>query len=359
MLSLATLSLAGEPESSTMALPSVRTASLTAEQLEWLRSQCAEHSFWAEVSGRLYCPSPLAGAGEAVLERRGMRLVSDPASAHYRLARGKLLPQELRAARVGGDADTHLLYLPPHLGASELERIAKAEAAEAGSRAFAGELLSLERRANKVLKGSWQSEASLSGESRRFAEAVVAGVSKERLRTTLEELVAHESRHASSASYPDMVDYVGRTMQQAGLEMLPDYAAPAHGGSDDSWGVEEDGERAPQHEGEGRSVHRGPCVSGDTGCWNHHNVVGRLAGSDPALPPMLIAAHMDDLPAHGRAPGAEDNGSGVAVLLEMARVLGHFAQQSRALERGGGGEKAWPERTILFAGFGGEEGAAG
>ena len=74
-------------------------------------------------------------------------------------------------------------------------------------------------------------------------------------------------------------------------------------------------------------------------CWGTRNVIGKIEGSNPNLAPMLVGAHFDCLPSHGRAPGAEDNGSGVAVMLEMARVLG----------------ASKPERSVVFAGWAGEE----
>ena len=46
-------------------------------------------------------------------------------------------------------------------------------------------------------------------------------------------------------------------------------------------------------------------------------VVARSPGSDPSLPCILLEAHRDN----GIAPGANDNGSGLGVLLELARVL--------------------------------------
>lgn len=53
----------------------------------------------------------------------------------------------------------------------------------------------------------------------------------------------------------------------------------------------------------------------------HENLMLNLAGSDRAtFPPILIGAHYDAVPG---TPGADDNASGVAVLLEMARS---FAQ---------------------------------
>jgi Zn-dependent M28 family amino/carboxypeptidase len=50
------------------------------------------------------------------------------------------------------------------------------------------------------------------------------------------------------------------------------------------------------------------------------NVVGRCAGSNPALPVIVLSAHYDHLGIRDgrRYPGADDNASGVAVLLEIA-----------------------------------------
>jgi Zn-dependent M28 family amino/carboxypeptidase len=47
------------------------------------------------------------------------------------------------------------------------------------------------------------------------------------------------------------------------------------------------------------------------------NVIARLDGIQPG-PPVVIGAHYDTVP---NSPGADDNGSGVAALLELARVL--------------------------------------
>ncbi len=68
------------------------------------------------------------------------------------------------------------------------------------------------------------------------------------------------------------------------------------------------------------------------------NLVARIPGTDPALAPVLVMAHLDHL---GRGwpdaregnegmvhPGADDNASGVAVLLEVARTLA--AEPSKA-----------------------------
>ncbi|HOT00120.1 MAG TPA: M20/M25/M40 family metallo-hydrolase [Acidobacteriota bacterium] len=77
------------------------------------------------------------------------------------------------------------------------------------------------------------------------------------------------------------------------------------------------------------------------------NVLGLVEGTDPALKEqvVVVSAHLDHLPpaADGQIfPGANDNASGVAALLEIARVV---AAQP-------------PRRSVLFAVLTGEEGGS-
>ncbi|MFQ4135785.1 M28 family peptidase [Nodosilinea sp. PGN35] len=53
----------------------------------------------------------------------------------------------------------------------------------------------------------------------------------------------------------------------------------------------------------------------------HTNWVLNLPGQHPRRPPVLVGAHYDSVPG---SPGADDNATGVAVLLELARA---FAEQ--------------------------------
>lgn len=67
----------------------------------------------------------------------------------------------------------------------------------------------------------------------------------------------------------------------------------------------------------------------------HHNVVGTLPGRRPERPWLLVGAHFDTV---SLTPGADDNASGIAVMLEAARLFG-----------------VRPERTVQFVGFNLEE----
>ena len=75
------------------------------------------------------------------------------------------------------------------------------------------------------------------------------------------------------------------------------------------------------------------------------NVAGALAGSDPRLAgeAVVLGAHLDHLGVVGGAihPGADDDASGVAALLEIARVLASAGER--------------PKRTLVFVFWTGEE----
>jgi len=66
------------------------------------------------------------------------------------------------------------------------------------------------------------------------------------------------------------------------------------------------------------------------------NVVAELPGSDPSLPAIVLSAHHD---TQCNLPGADDNGSGVMCLLELARALSKLKRK----------------RTLRFISFGTEE----
>ena len=75
------------------------------------------------------------------------------------------------------------------------------------------------------------------------------------------------------------------------------------------------------------------------------NVLGMIQGQDPTLQEetVIIGAHRDHFGKQAGLifPGADDNASGTAVLLEVARIMATVKQR--------------PSRTILFISFSGEE----
>ena len=66
------------------------------------------------------------------------------------------------------------------------------------------------------------------------------------------------------------------------------------------------------------------------------NMIATRPGFNPAAPHLTVGAHLDTVP---QAPGAEDNASGIAVLLETAKIL-----KDRA-----------PRLPTVFIAFGAEE----
>jgi hypothetical protein len=119
-------------------------------------------------------------------------------------------------------------------------------------------------------------------------------------------------RETTSEAYRAAADLVAERFAALGLEVTRQrFRVPAG----ESWGV--------------------PVPAGRT-----VNVVAHLPGADPDVRPgarpVVIGAHLDTVP---QAPGAEDNASGVAVLLELARL---------AAESG-------TARPVTFVAFGAEE----
>ncbi len=92
------------------------------------------------------------------------------------------------------------------------------------------------------------------------------------------------------------------------------------------------------------------------------NVIARLPGSDPTAPALVLAAHYDGLgtlPDGGWYPSANQNASGVAVLLEIARVLAASGQRPRntlylvawgAEEMDLASSSAWRSKPLLAPG---------
>ncbi len=125
-------------------------------------------------------------------------------------------------------------------------------------------------------------------ERRSETRALVEGVSQERLHHHISMLAASERSPVSAPeAHAEALEYIRGVFQKADLEIR---------------------EHIFRHSG--RSVH----YSERTGT----NLIGRKIGSEPQLAPLLVSAHYDTVPG---SPGADDNASGVAALLECAHVL--------------------------------------
>ncbi|WP_198663428.1 M28 family metallopeptidase [Jiangella endophytica] len=96
-------------------------------------------------------------------------------------------------------------------------------------------------------------------------------------------------REATSTGFQQAAQYVVDTMTALGYEVsTTPFAVPAG----NSWGV-------------------------DVEAGTSRNVIADPPGFDPTRPHVVVGAHLDTVP---QAPGAEDNASGVGVLVELARM---------------------------------------
>lgn len=115
-------------------------------------------------------------------------------------------------------------------------------------------------------------------------------------------------REATSSAFAEAADYVSRRFTRLGYDVTT-AEVPVPAGN--SWGVDVD---------EGVST----------------NVIADPPGFDPARPHWVVGAHLDTVP---QAPGAEDNASGIGVMLQLARMA---AVQP-------------PRQQVRFIAFGAEE----
>ena len=132
-------------------------------------------------------------------------------------------------------------------------------------------------------------------------------------------------------------EYLADRFRELGLE--PVFAPPAgESGTGD--------ENGPGEPGGGRSFFQP--IAGPEGTPVGRNVAALLPGSDPDLKDeiVLLGAHYDHLGVRGGKlyPGADDNASGTAMLLEVAERLAADANGT-----------AGPRRGVLFVGFDLEE----
>ncbi len=156
---------------------------------------------------------------------------------------------------------------------------------------------------------STPSAATSPAEAASSAPAEVAGSFDARAAMAdVRELAGLGPREATSAAYAAAADLVAARLSDLGFEVARQrFRVPAG----QSWGV--------------------PVPAGRTS-----NVVARLPGGTGEGRHVLVGAHLDTVP---QAPGAEDNASGVAVLLELARLA---AADGTA-------------RPVTFVAFGAEE----
>lgn len=110
------------------------------------------------------------------------------------------------------------------------------------------------------------------------------------VRTTIEQLAALGPREATGSAYARAAGQVHAAFEEHDYRVTrQEFDVPAG----TSWGV--------------------PVTAGRT-----VNVIADPPGFDPSRPHVIVGAHLDTVP---QSPGAEDNASGVAIMLELARMV--------------------------------------
>jgi Zn-dependent M28 family amino/carboxypeptidase len=136
-----------------------------------------------------------------------------------------------------------------------------------------------------------------------LTDAIVGQISQARYTAYLSDLQSFPSRYYTTAGNAGATDYIDNTFSSSGLTVYRDPFAFAGG--------------------------------------TYYNVVATLTGTTHPENVYIVGAHLDstsDQPTT-HAPGADDNASGVAAVLEMAKVLSGYRFDS----------------TIKFIGFNAEE----
>jgi len=283
--------------SSNSELPSLPAAALPTGTAHLER----DGKWWAQVGDRVYhAPLPASGLSEYV--------------SHYYYALGSesALPEELRQSRVGGQGRLHLFHIPPD--SQHVESLVQAHALTSGSR-------------RSSLSGLQKLTHGMNLSS-KFPVYSLDKLYQNPLAKT-----GHLAVEKSAVGHvtPDGIyDYLTKITQ------LPDAIYPTR--SSDNGTASQAVQRFLLDKFQAFGLET--CShTFSTGHRSLTNIIGYLPGSGTDT--VTLGAHYDSIPAYGTAPGAEDNGSGLAVLLMLADAF----KQSNVI----------PRKTIYFVAFAGEE----
>jgi len=258
--------------------------------------------WWAQVGDRVYhAPPP------------GLGLSSDSKHYFYALGSKAAVPQALQAQRVGGEDRLHIFHLPEREVQSAMVQVA---ATQNGSRRSA--LSSLQQLKNGLiirsefppykLKGDYINPLAKSGHE-ALEKSVVGSI-------TADGIYAYLSR----------------------ITQLPSSLEPTRSASNGSASeaVEE------YLENQFKSMGLTACRQAFTlNSATYTNVLALVPASGGSTDTVTVGAHYDSIPARGAAPGAEDNGSGLAALLALAKAFTDA--------------KVRPNTNIYFVAFAAEE----
>mmetsp|Transcript_25021 Transcript_25021/g.48909 ORF Transcript_25021/g.48909 Transcript_25021/m.48909 type:complete len:463 (+) Transcript_25021:3-1391(+) len=258
--------------------------------------------WWAQVGDRVYhSPPPELG------------LSPDSKSYYYALGSRAAVPKALQAHRVGGEGRLHIFHLPAKEVPSAMVEVA---ATQNSSRRSA--LSSLKQLRNGLvvsevfpvyeLKGNYVNPLVKSGQE-DLEKRVVGSITADGIYAYLERITklpggGEPSRSAHNVTASEAVQsYLENQFKSMGLRAC----------------------RQPfQRQGA-----------------TFTNVFALVPGSGGSTDTVTVGAHYDSIPSKGAAPGAEDNGSGLAALLALAKAFTDA--------------KVSPKKNVYFVAFAAEE----
>jgi hypothetical protein len=234
---------------------------------------------------------------------------------YYAIGNVSVAPESLKDQRVGGDGRWHIFHLPEGGHASLLQASAASAAAAASSSGDRrGSLSALKRLTHGMVLSS----------------SFPAYVRSAAYKTPLATYVLVEKKAA------DSITPAGITSFLTNLTTLD-----ANGYHTRSWedpAATKGSTAFLQKEFSGMGLTN--CLQGFSfGGKQLANVIAHIPGRTPDA--VVVGAHYDSRPYEGNAPGAEDNGSGVAALLAIAKAFS--------------AAKTNPTKNVYFVAFAAEE----
>lgn len=244
--------------------------------------------WWTQVGSRVY-HSPEAPS----------RLSTNINDYYYAMGSEGALTDELMRQRVGGEGRVHIFHLPKSRGGpSMLQTSLRGRTRRSSLSDFKRLPMGVDIKTQfPEYTGESNYSNPLSSAGQHVEVAAVAEVTKESFSEYLTKLVALTTRsYNSKKGTSEAVSLLKSEFEAMGMTV---------------------------------------CTQGS----GIMNVVGFVPGTSTGN--VVVGAHYDSRPFSGAAPGAEDNGSGTAALLAMARA---FMKT-----------KVKPEKNVYFVAFGGEE----
>jgi len=220
---------------------------------------------------------------------------------YYAMGSKGALTDEMKQYRVGGDGRWHIFHLPK--GASMLQT----EQNQSDRRTSLSTLKRLEDASNlstafPEFVGGVGYKNPLSAAAQEIEKKTVAELTNESVKFYLEKVTSLDSRsYSDDTATQKAVDLLSKEFKSMGITTC------VYSNSHDGIKV--------------------------------NNVIGFIPGSSSGA--VIVGAHYDSRPYSGPAPGAEDNGSGIAGLLAMAKAF--MSNQVK------------PEKDVYFVAFAAEE----